>query len=106
MTDPGRCQTPGTLRPFRGYAANYRVLHAFFAVAAGASAFGREAALRAVAASRRSAYSVSTRFGRRRMTTNTTMAMTTMTASTMATMVPVLPPPLVVVAVPTGFRSM
>ena len=45
MTDSGRCQTPaGTLRPRRGYAANSRVLHAFFAVAAGASAFGREAA--------------------------------------------------------------
>jgi len=44
MTDPGRCQTPaGTLRPRRGYAANC-VLHAFFAVAAGASAFAREAA--------------------------------------------------------------
>ena len=106
MTDPGRCQTPGTLWPFRGYAANYRVLHTFFAVAAGASAFGREAALRAVAASRRSAYSVSTRFGRRRMTTNTTMAITTSAASTMATIAPVLRPALVVVTVATGFRSM
>jgi hypothetical protein len=52
-------------------------------------------------------HSVSTPFGRRRMTKNTTMAMTMMTASAMATMVPVLPPPLlVVVAVATGFRSM